>query len=230
MTSEKSRRFTDREVALVLRKASELEEKEGTGTGGGLSLGDLEQIAEDVGISPTLIHRAVADLDSRTGGNPFATGQLVRQAVRAVEGELDREAIAELIQHVDGANDQVGVVTEALGSIQWTAQDRFRITQVSVSPSKGETKVRVVERATTRLQRLVTAVPVMTGAALFSVLIGQFDPSIGAVMLFTALGGAAGAVLGRFLWAHQSSRSQDRVNRLAAELTREAEAALLKFP
>jgi hypothetical protein len=58
VTTDRSRRFTDREVALVLKKASELEEVEGTGSGGGLTLDDLEQIASEVGISPALIKKA----------------------------------------------------------------------------------------------------------------------------------------------------------------------------
>ena len=108
---DKNRRFSDREVALVLKKASELEESEGTGVGKGLRLEELQEIAAEVGISPGLLHRAVAELDARTGGNPFAKGQLVHQAVRAVEGELSREAVAELIRDVDGRSDHVGVTT-----------------------------------------------------------------------------------------------------------------------
>ncbi|MFC1660302.1 hypothetical protein ACFL3S_02400 [Gemmatimonadota bacterium] len=125
--------------------------------------------------------REVAELDARAGGNPFARGQLVHQAIRAVEGELSQEAVAELLQYVDGTSDQVGVVSEALGSIQWTAQDRFRTTQVSITPSKGETKRRVIERATTRLRNLVQAIPTMTCAALVAepepIPVDHFDQS-----------------------------------------------------
>jgi hypothetical protein len=226
VTSEKSRRFTDREVALVLRKASELDEAEGAGEGGGLSLHDLEQIAAEVGIAPSAVHRAVAQLDARPMANPFARGQLVRQAVRAVEGELSRGSIAELMQHVDASSDQVGVVTDALGVVRWTAQDRFRTTQVAVSPSKGETRIRVIERVTGRFRRLATAVPTMTASALAAMFAGQLGPGTGTVVAVTALGGAVGALIGRFLWTHLSSESQTRVNRLASELSRNAEASL----
>jgi len=225
VTSEKSRRFTDREVALVLKKASEMEEAEGTGAGGGLRLEELQEIAAEVGISPALIHRAVNQLDARAPGNPFAKGQLVHQAVRAVEGELGEDAVAELLRHVDGHSDQLGIVTEALGSTQWTVQDRFRSTQVSITPNKGETRIRIVERASTRLRLLAQAGPTMTGAALVAGSIGQFDPTSGVVALFTTLGAAAGAMVGRFLWGHLSSQSESRVTQLAAELTREAEEA-----
>ena len=226
MTTDKSRRFTDREVALVLRKASELEESVGTGEGGGLSLADLEQIATEVGISREVLDRAVAALDSKTGGNPFARGQLVQQVIRAVEGELSEKAVSELIQHVDGASDQVGVVSEALGSIQWTARDRFRTTQVSISPSEGETRIRVIERATARLRTFVSAAPTMMGSALAVVSIGGLDPSSGMAALVAAVGAVAGAVVGRVLWRQVSSGSEARVKQLAADLARQAEAAI----
>jgi hypothetical protein len=212
VTIDKSRRFTDKEVALVLRKASELEEAEGIGPGGGLSLLDLEQIAAEVGISREVLNRAVAALDNKAGGNPFARGQLVHQVIRAVEGELSEKSVSELIQHVDGTSDQVGVVSEALGSIQWTARDRFRTYQVSIKPSG--------------LRTLVATVPTMMGAALVAGSIGGFDPSSGMVAILTAMGAVAGAVVGRVLWRQVSSGSEARVKQLAADLTRQAEAAI----
>lgn len=223
---DRSRRFSDREVALVLKKASELEESEGSGVGGGLRLEDLQEIAAEVGISPGVLDRAVSELDARTGGNPFAKGQLVHQAVRAVEGELGEEGVSELIRHVDGTSDYVGVVTEALGSVQWTAQSRFRSLQVSITPGKEETKLRVIERATARLRLLGQAVPTMTCSALVAGSVGQFGPSSGVVALFTAMGGLVGAMIGRALWGHLSGQSRGRVDELAGELTRAAEETL----
>ena len=46
--SEQSRRFTDQEVAIILRQASELDEDGGSGPAGGLSISDLEEIAQEV--------------------------------------------------------------------------------------------------------------------------------------------------------------------------------------
>jgi len=52
VSSDGSRRFTDREVATLLRKASEIEESEGSPGSGGLSMDDLQEIAREVGIAP----------------------------------------------------------------------------------------------------------------------------------------------------------------------------------
>jgi len=225
MAPDPGRRFTDQEVALVLRKASEMEQVTGIGSAAGLSLTQLEEIAAEVGIAPELVRRAVADLDQGRGPGLLSGGPLARQALRAVPGEVDRDAMARLMQHVEAHSDQVGQVTEALGGSQWTAQDRFRTTQVSIVPSDGETRVRVVERATGRLRRLVHLGPAMGGLALVAGTVGALEPTSGMVAGLMAVGAAVGGTVGRIVWGRLSRESAARVERLAAELAKEAEAA-----
>jgi hypothetical protein len=223
MTPEGGRRFTDKEVALVLRKASELHDRDGEGGGSGLSLRDLEEIAAEVGISRDAVGRAVAHLDSRVGRrNPLAGGPLTHRAIKALPGELDEAGMARLIRHVDSSSDGVGSVTEALGATRWTSTDRFRTLQVSLTPERGQTTVQVVERATARLRRLVHLVPASLGAALTAGSIGALNPSSGAVAALIAAGFAVGGVLGRLGWSWLSKQSEERVERLASHLAREA--------
>lgn len=74
MSSDGSRRFTDREVATVLRKASEIEESEGSSGSGGLSMDDLQEIAREVGIAPEAIAKAVDRLDTGRDRTPLLGG------------------------------------------------------------------------------------------------------------------------------------------------------------
>jgi hypothetical protein len=220
-----ARRFTDKEVAIVLRKASELEDRAGEGGGSGLSLQDLEEIAAEVGISRDAIGKAVAHLDSRARRrNPLAGGPLTRRAIRVVPGEMDEASMARVIRHVDSSTDAVGSVTEALGSTRWTSADRFRALQVSLTPERGETTVQVVERTAARLRRLAHLVPASLGAALTAGSIGALNPSSGTVAALIAMGFAAGGFLGRLGWGWLSARSGERVERLATQLEREAAA------
>lgn len=228
--TDHSRRFTDKEVALVLRRASEMDEVEGGGGSAGLTLAELEQIAGEVGISASQIQRAVSELDRKPSVAFLGSSPRTHQAVRGVAGELDEETTARLIQHVEGSSDQVGVVTQALGGTQWTAHDRFRTTQVSVTPAKGETRVRVVERASSRLWRLTHFAPIGVGVGLVAGTVGALDPTNGLVAAAMAAGAAAGAGVGHFVWTRLSAASKARVERMAALLTREAEAKLGSDP
>lgn len=223
MDSSESRRFTDEEVALVLGRASELEEDQFTGGGTGLSLRELEDIAGEVGISRALVVRAVAELDAKGRGRASVTGgPLVHRAIKAVGGELGQAATARLIQHVDTSSEVAGIVSETLGSTRWTASDRFRSTQVSITPAKGETTILVVERATARLRRIAHAVPAALGVMLTLGTVGALNPSSGMVAALAALGGAIGATAGSLIWRRLSGRSAARVERLATEFALQA--------
>jgi hypothetical protein len=229
MDSDGSRRFTDKEVAIVLRKASELEDREGEGGGSGLSLEELEDIAAEVGISREAMSRAVAHLDARSKRlRPLSGGPLTHRAIQAVPGELDEDARARLIEYVNSTSDMIGATSDALGSTQWTSVDRFRSTQVSITPGRGETNVQVVERASARLRRLAHLLPASLAAAVTAGSIGALEPSSGAVAAFIALGFAVGGTVGRAVWGWLSSQSADRVERLAGELARQAKQEVEK--
>jgi hypothetical protein len=223
--SEQSRRYTDREVALVLRRATEIDEAAGptADPGGGLSLDDLKHIAREVGISPASIERAVATLDrserlaSRFGGAPS-----VRKAAHVVPTALDRDGVAALVSTVDDEADGTGAVTEALGSVRWTARDRFKSTRVSITARDGETAIEVVEKAEPRLRRIFNLLPAAWGPMLAAPWIASAagDPL---TMIGVGVGAAlAGIVAGRAAWAVVSAASDRRVKRLAGTLADEA--------
>jgi len=229
MSADESRRFTDREVALVLRKASEIEETSGAAGGGGLSLRDLQDIGREVGISPAAIAQAAARLEG-TGRRPalLRSAPLVRKTVHAVPGELNEEAVAGLVRLVDERADTTGSVSEALGSVRWTGRDRFWNLQVSVTPRDGETTIQVVEKAVPRLRRVMAVVPAAWGVILAMPAAAGLHLSAVPQLGVLALGAVAGAAVGRMVWGVLSARSEAKVSRLAADLTREAQEAALR--
>lgn len=227
MDTDSSRRYTDREVAVVLRRASEIEEAGGPGGGGALSRADLEEIAREVGISQEAISRALAELEHRNEPGSLVMGApRVRKAVRAVMGEVNEDAMARLIRLVDERAESNGVISEALGSVRWTSSERFGSTQVSITPEGGETRIQVVEKSAARLKGALHGVPAGWG------LIGGIGVAgtlgiagAGAALLFVA-GAGVGLGAGRLAWNLISSRSARRVERLAAELSQEAKEAV----
>ena len=224
--SEKSRRFTDREVALVLKQASEIDETEGGDSGGGLSLEDLTEIAKEVGISPAAIRQAVSGLDRRRAIGPALAGApLVRKAVHAVPGELNEGAIARLVQLTDDRTDGAGAISEALGSVRWTSSDRFRSTRVSITPGGGETSIEVVEKAVPRMRRIFHLIPAAWAMMLAGPVIASMQLPAPATAAVVGLGVAAGAGIGRAAWSLMSAQSGRRVQRLAEDLATQAHEA-----
>lgn len=224
--SGESRRFTDQEVALVLRRASEIDDTDASGSGSGLSLDDLRDIAREVGISPAAIDRAVAGLDRGRSLPPLLAGApAVRKAAHAVPGELDREAIARLVRIVDEQADNAGTVSEALGSVRWTGSDRLRSTRVSFTPARGETAIEVVEKAEPRLRRIFHMLPAAWGVMLAGPLAASLQPGTPGVLAIAGLGALVGVGAGRMVWSALSAASARRVRRLAEALADEGTRA-----
>ncbi len=225
--SEESRRFTDREVALVLKKASEMDETDGAAAAGGLSLEELTDIAKEVGISADAIRQAVSGLDRRRPVGPALAGApLVRKAVHAVPGELNEEAIARLIQMIDDRTDSAGTISEALGSVRWTSSDRFRSTRVSITRARGETSIEVVEKARPRMRRIFHLLPAAWSLMIAGSFIGAMQLPGAAAAAVAGLTIAAGAGIGRGVWSLVSAQSGRRVKQLAEGLAAEAHDAV----
>jgi len=221
-----SRRYTDREVAVVLRRASEIDEAAGPGAGGGLSRADLEEIAREVGISREAITRALDDLSRRREHGSLLFGEpRVRRAVHAVRGELNEEAMARLIRLVDERAEGAGVISGALGSVRWTSSDRFQSTQVSITPTSGETTIQVVEKSKARLKAVLHGVPAGWGFIAAAGVAGSAGLPAALAAVSFVVGAGLGAGAGRLAWNWISGRSASRVERLAEELAREADHA-----
>lgn len=219
------RHFTDHDVALILRRAAELDRDARSSTARGLSARDLEEIAEDVGIDPGTIRRAIAELDRPGGGKlPSVLGPpLANRHIRALDRELDADTIRRLMRLIDERVPAQGTVGEALGTFRWTSGGRFLSRQISVEPNPDETLVRVEERFSARARAALHLVPAGYGLA--------FGPVIGlealgggpATAIAMAAGlGAVGWAIGRGIWEVVSARSRRRVAELSDVLEAEA--------
>ncbi len=218
------RRFTDRDVALILRRAVELDKDAPQESSvRGLTLRDLQEIASEVGIDPASVTRAVEELEGRRGpGSVSYLGPApVNRQIRALPGELTREVLGELVRIVDRTVPAHGTITEALGSVRWSAQGRILSRQVSLEPSQEETLIRVEERFTDRFRGALHAIPAVYGAA-FGWLIGLDVGGAGAAAILGALVAVGGFTGARVVWNMVCKSSWGRVRALADQLAGEA--------
>jgi hypothetical protein len=220
-----NRRFTDKEVALILRRASDLE-KQSSSTAlskdAGLTLEELKEIAEEAGIDPGLVGRAVAEMESPKGlekTSLLAGPGTVQREVRAIPGELSTEELAEIFRVVDAEVADQGTVVEALGNFRWTSKSRFMSTQVSLDPSQGETLMRVEERYNDAVRGVLHGIPASYGLV-FGLAAVTEALSLGVIPESLILLGsiATGWGIGTSIWRLLSSRSRSRVQRLTEKL------------
>lgn len=75
--SDTGRHYDDKQVALILKRAAEMQTKERPSQGAsGLSLADLEQIALEAGLDPEHVRLAAAEVDHSGHEGGFLTGLL----------------------------------------------------------------------------------------------------------------------------------------------------------
>jgi hypothetical protein len=137
------RRFTDREVREILKRAAERRPTQGLTVGRGLSLAELQSIGKEVGIDPSQLEEVARSvvLQSELSPHPFLGVPTVVRSMRTVEGQLDPTQTAAVLSTIRNIMGRHGEVSEVGGSLEWRTKGGSVETLVSVSSRGGGTIV-----------------------------------------------------------------------------------------
>lgn len=212
----------------MLQRAVEIEEHRPgiTAATRGLTLGELHEIAREVGLSPAVIDEALSTL--QTGRRSHASGllgaPLSRKVVRAVPRNLDEDGLRRLIRITEDSVDATGTVSEALGTVRWTsvssAHKFAHTTQISLSSNSGETQIQVAQRYPAGLRAVLHFIPAAWGAMLGAG-VAASTGAIGMVGVGVAAA-ALGIGIGRGIWQLLARRSERQVEEVATALANAA--------
>jgi hypothetical protein len=234
-TDDRRRRFDDREVALILRRAAEMQETTPAGGGSvqepGLSLADLEQVAREAGLDPTLIHRAAAELDSRPVPQARSgfLGRPTRIDIeRTLEGEVPESEFGALVDEIRRTVGDLGNFSTLGSTLAWDStrggrEARVRRISVTIVPRNGRTVIRIHESLTALAGELggglVGGLGGGVGAGVFGLTMGT------TAALFPAVALGGGILAGAWALACRlfMSKADDRAEELAALMDRLAE-------
>lgn len=188
------RLFDEDEVALILKRATELHREEPAGPvrTGGLSLEELEDIAREAGIDPRHLRRAALELDTASGDGGFTRRFFGENPTLVLEttipGEIEGEDFERVVGAIHRHTPEHGQPSLLGRSLTWRAEtgNKTRTIQVTVTVHDGATEIRVEER----LQQLA--------AGIFGGGMGGFGGGIGIgvglPVAIEVLGSAAAAV------------------------------------
>jgi hypothetical protein len=159
------RRFDDEEVSLILRRAAELQETEPGAGSQGMTLADLEEVAREAGLDPSLVRRAAAEVGDAggaggsahaaplSGGSRFLGAPTVLRTERIVDGELAVDEFETLLDEIRRTFNDVGSFSTLGRTLAWRSspgmQGRHggggRQINVTVVVRGGQTGIRVEE-------------------------------------------------------------------------------------
>lgn len=150
-----SRRFNEKEVALIIKRASELQQTETTTESNtGMSLAELEQVAREAGLDPALVRRAAADLDTRVTDqtpNRFLGAPTVLRLERTIDGEVPSEEYEPMVLEMQRLMGGASTASTLGRTLQFSLAGRHRHhatgrdLQVTVTPRNGRTTIRIEE-------------------------------------------------------------------------------------
>ncbi len=228
--SDDRRRYSDKELALILKLAAELEA--GAHLGAGHSLAEIQQIAAEAGIDPQLVLQAAAALNAQSS---HSTATLLGAPTtyrfqRSVEGELPESELGEIVGAIRHLTGEEGEVSRVLDSIEWR-QESFEgaATHVAISPRRGQTLIEVTRRYANNAGWLYAAGAIV--AAAVSVVAGTEIQGALALELGVIAGLWGSAYVGtRAIWRRLAKRGERRTRELIEGLTRQIREAAQQLP
>lgn len=130
-------RFSEQEMALILRRAAELQE--GMDESPERSLAEIQEIAAEAGIEPSYVAAAAAEM-RRPREAPGVLGAPTRfHSECLVPGELPSHALAAMVDCVRQHTGLHGDVTERLGIVEWRGRSPLGSILVTLAPRAGAT-------------------------------------------------------------------------------------------
>lgn len=220
------RRFSEEEFTEVLKKATELQSRALVRVDGaepsdtaGMSLEDMQAIAREVGIEPSMVARAASLLEQDRSA-PLTADRYVLSD--SMPGELTDDDKARLLHAIRDTVAQHGSADLTPTGIEWSTP-RGEPTQLNVSvynlDGRNEVRVAVDRNAAAILTHLFPTI----GGLLAGVAVGaSLEPGLVGGAAVLAGGAGAGFAFARALW-HRSSRT---VRARAARIVERVTAAL----
>jgi hypothetical protein len=150
------RRYGDKEVGLILKRAAELQQQAPSSgvEGGGFSLADLEEIAAEAGIDARYLRRAAVEVEAGSAALPSGTASrflgapLVIQLERTLTGNFPTDRFEQLVPDIQHAAEGHGHASALGRTLTWQSNSPQgdRSLQVTVTTGDERTRIRIEER------------------------------------------------------------------------------------
>lgn len=219
-SSRDKRRYSDREMALILKRAATLQEQgpDAVAQEQSHTLTELERIAIEVGIDPRYVAEAAAAVDAEPTAKkaPLLGAPISYQVGRIIEGEVPETEFAEMLDAIRKVTGRQGEVSRVLGAFEWKTGGPSGETHVAIAPRRGKTSIRIGGRYGAGAGFVYSA----TGAIGAALLVGTSVLTRSEIDLGTLAAVAGGSYLAaRTAWQVVAGRAERRLRKILEEVT-----------
>jgi hypothetical protein len=238
-----SRRFNEKEVALIIKRASELQQNETTAESTtGMSLAELEQVAREAGLDPALVRRAAEDLDTRvTDQTPsrFLGAPTALRLERTIDGEVPADEYEAMVLEMQRLLGGVGTASTLGRTLQFSLTGATRqhasgrAVQVTVAPRNGRTTIRIEEPLGPLAGGLFGGLMGGMGGGLMGPAIAVGAAAFHSAIVATGLVGVAvgsSYLLARTIYGNIVRRRGEKLHELMSRLVEHASATAVRAP
>jgi hypothetical protein len=209
------RSYDEREVALILKRAVELQEGSGDAPHR-LTLDEVQQIAREAGIGASHVVRAAEALEVplRSGGPSLLGAPTTLQTTLTLEREITDNELGDLLDALRTSLGVQGQTSHGLDTVEWRGRDALGSYALSASRRGGRTRIHL---GTQREEEAVVVVTTTGVAGLIATITaGTVLGPLGALGTWLAVGGGLVGTVGaaRTIWQRVARRREARLRDL----------------
>ena len=199
------------QVALVLERAARLEHD---GDEEGLTIAELQSVAQEVGIPSNALSRALADLASTSSEERPSTWKLTRHVDTGTVSRIPDDDLAWLLRILAQLGQIKGHVRYEGGVLRWSTPDGFEM-ELRSHPAGTDIRVQFddIKHLTVR-----TGLFALAGGAWTTVLFYLMETSYPEIVLPAIAGSALGAVGSLAYWRARATAVGERLRKRTAAL------------
>lgn len=219
-----SQRYSEQEMALILKRAAELQEG-ADGKGAHRTLAEIQEIAAEVGIDAPFVSEAVAELERPRPRVGWLGAPTRFHEERSVAGSLGSTAIGELLDQARAELGLHGEVRQVFDGVELRLRSALGISILTVGPRAGGTRIALT---TERLDQAVAVGAGSVGIGLLAALggvaiaINVTDNALVASTIVAASAIAGTVVSARALWYGVAERWRRKTRSVVAALAERA--------
>jgi hypothetical protein len=203
--------FSEQELGEIVKRAAELQEQSSERAlryTPGVTRQQLERVAQEVGVEPEFLRRA---LEERREGSPGRPSGLLRDEERVLAGEVDPADFDLILARVRARRSRHHSATQIGRTLRAQVRTGSGLANLEVTSRNGRTRLRV--KSFPALETLGTVYPAFMATLMGAVPLAAHGHGVAAALV--GAGSAAAAALGFRFWIGRSNRA---VTRLADKL------------